>query len=150
MSKEPLHVIAVTCVIERNGKFLVVQRQPGEGEYEGKWVFPGGKVEDNENPIETLFREIKEEVGIEIGHKIGMIRMYKFRRKTGENTVGIVFVGKYLKGKVVLDNDLSSYRWVILEEFMKMNVIEGSDTHMKNAIMFLRNNLLVNKSLLTL
>src|SRR3989344_7233868 len=31
----------------------------------GVWCFFGGEVEDNENPLETVKREIKEEIGIE-------------------------------------------------------------------------------------
>lgn len=31
-----------------------------------KWIPPGGHVENNENPIETIIREVKEEAGIDI------------------------------------------------------------------------------------
>jgi 8-oxo-dGTP diphosphatase len=32
----------------------------------GKWLFPGGHVEKNEDPIETVIRETKEETGLDV------------------------------------------------------------------------------------
>jgi len=32
----------------------------------GKWLQPGGHIEQHENPIETAIREVKEETGIDI------------------------------------------------------------------------------------
>jgi 8-oxo-dGTP pyrophosphatase MutT (NUDIX family) len=32
----------------------------------GKWNFPGGKIDANENPLNTVIREVKEEVNLDI------------------------------------------------------------------------------------
>lgn len=39
----------------------------------GQWQQPGGHVEDNENPVETAVREVKEETGIDISFLLGKI-----------------------------------------------------------------------------
>ncbi len=57
--------IEVVCaVIEKDGKIFATQR--GYGEFKDRWEFPGGKVEQGENPKAALAREIKEELDTEI------------------------------------------------------------------------------------
>ncbi|MBP9113002.1 MAG: (deoxy)nucleoside triphosphate pyrophosphohydrolase [Polyangiaceae bacterium] len=49
-----------------NGSLEVLLSQRKAGTHlEGKWEFPGGKVEENEDPKDALVRELREELGIE-------------------------------------------------------------------------------------
>lgn len=56
-------VLVTAAVIDRDGKFLLAQRGPGD-RLAGKWEFPGGKIEQGETPQDCLSREIREELGI--------------------------------------------------------------------------------------
>ena len=57
----------VAAVIFREGKVLCVQRPQNSKEYiSSKWEFPGGKVEQGEDRIQALKREIREELHLEI------------------------------------------------------------------------------------
>jgi 8-oxo-dGTP diphosphatase len=61
-----MKTIPVTCaLILHQGKVLAAQRSESM-DLPGKWEFPGGKVEEHEDPKECLRREIREELGIEI------------------------------------------------------------------------------------
>ena len=51
-------------MILKSGMILLARRAPGR-KHEGKWEFPGGRVEDGETPAAALARELKEELGIE-------------------------------------------------------------------------------------
>lgn len=61
-NKKTIEVVA--AVIVKDNMILATQR--GYGEFKGKWEFPGGKVEINENLENALIREIKEETNADI------------------------------------------------------------------------------------
>ena len=54
------HVGAYGILI-RNEKIALIKK--AKGGYKGKYDLPGGGIEHNETPIETLHREIMEEIG---------------------------------------------------------------------------------------
>jgi 8-oxo-dGTP diphosphatase len=55
-----LILVPICALIDDQGHLFLSRRQPHQGYLE----FPGGKVENNETPTETLIREMKEELGI--------------------------------------------------------------------------------------
>jgi 8-oxo-dGTP diphosphatase len=57
-------IVAAALTIER-GKLLVTQRKK-DSSHGLLWEFPGGKVEEGENPRGALRRELKEELDVEV------------------------------------------------------------------------------------
>jgi 8-oxo-dGTP diphosphatase len=53
----------VAALIEKDGKLLVCQRTRHQT-MPLKWEFPGGKIEEGEQPRDALRRELEEELGI--------------------------------------------------------------------------------------
>ena len=59
------HYEVVAAVLKKDGRFLITQRPAGKL-LAGMWEFPGGKMEKGENFEQSLQREIREELNIEI------------------------------------------------------------------------------------
>lgn len=58
--------IKVVCgIIWKENKVFIARRKPGRS-LAGFWEFPGGKLEENEEPEPALLRELEEELGMKI------------------------------------------------------------------------------------
>jgi 8-oxo-dGTP diphosphatase len=65
----------VAALIVRGGKILICQRTKHQT-MPLKWEFPGGKIEEGEQPRDALRRELDEELGIDatVGNEVARIR----------------------------------------------------------------------------
>ena len=54
------HFTASAIIIDKGKVLLVDHKKPGA------WICPGGHVEDNEAPYQTIIREVKEETGLNV------------------------------------------------------------------------------------
>jgi 8-oxo-dGTP diphosphatase len=66
-----MFVDVVAAVIEQDGRYLLTLRADGT-HLAGHWEFPGGKVAAGESDVESLRREIREELGasIDVGERM--------------------------------------------------------------------------------
>ena len=58
-------LVAACALIDTDGRVLLAERPAGKS-MAGLWEFPGGKVETGERPEQTLIRELKEELDINV------------------------------------------------------------------------------------
>jgi 8-oxo-dGTP diphosphatase len=65
----------VAALIMKDGEVLVCQRTRHQP-MPLKWEFPGGKIEEGEQPRDALWRELDEELGIDakIGEEVARIQ----------------------------------------------------------------------------
>jgi 8-oxo-dGTP pyrophosphatase MutT (NUDIX family) len=68
-SKKEIKFACVGLIADSKGLLLLTRRTPKLSSFPKAWVFPGGKVDENENHINTLLREVREETGIDILEK---------------------------------------------------------------------------------
>ena len=61
----PILLVVAAALLNAKGEVLLAQRPEGK-QLAGSWEFPGGKVEKGETPEAALYRELREELGIEV------------------------------------------------------------------------------------
>ena len=104
-------VKVVAAIIKDKDRILIAQRL--NGEFRGKWEFPGGKLETNEDAITALKREIKEEMEAEIETD-----EYLCTIEHDYDTFHLsmdVYICHFLNSKIRL-HDHMAYRWIIPDE----------------------------------
>ena len=106
----------------KDGKVLVCQRT----RYQTmplKWEFPGGKIEEGEQPRDALRRELDEELGIDarIGEEVARIR-HEYK---GGGAVELRFYAVHdFKGE--LENRIfRDVRWARRSELMSYDFLEA-------------------------
>jgi nucleoside triphosphatase len=129
------HIVAINAFIKNKtkDKFLVIKRNNNEIAFPGKWAFPGGKVEKGQTILETLKREVLEEVGLEIEDSMKFLKDFTFIRSDNHNVVGLVFEVIAKSDNVTLAEDFDDYKWVTPEEFHSLDFIRGLDEEVKFA-----------------
>lgn len=91
--------VVAAVLVNDNNKILCTKRRT-YGEMANKWEFPGGKIEEKESHQMALFREIEEELAIEIS--IGeYITTVNCQYKDLHIEMHAYF-GKITKGEIVL------------------------------------------------
>jgi len=102
-------ITVVAALINKNNKFLIAKRSTGSKELIGKWEFPGGKVETNENEMDAIEREIKEEFELNIKAKKFLTNnIYKYPSKEIDLRL---YDCEYISGSFKL-HDHSDYKFV--------------------------------------
>lgn len=133
-----LHRIALTAIIHKDGKYLLVRRNLNKKAFPGKWTVPGGglEVDDYINLPKTthdhwyfavensLRREIKEEVNLEAG-KLNYLLDITFIRPDGVPVVILSYYGDFKSGDVKLNEENIDYAWVSFEEAKAYDLVEG-------------------------
>ena len=110
----------VVCgILIWNDKVLIGKRKLTNQHQPGKWEFPGGKMEEGETIDETIIREFKEELDIEV------YPFHEFRTLNDENIEFTPMVVRLEGGKAKL-LEHEEIKFVDKKEFFKMDLTKLS------------------------
>lgn len=99
-------IACVEAMIVMNKSLLLLRRRNDPAR--GQWWFAGGRIRKGESLEEALFREVKEETGLDVtAHKL--VNLYS-RVFPERHDIAIVFLCKCRGGKVVLNDEHSEHK----------------------------------------
>lgn len=105
-------VVAAGVVVEADpagARVLLTQRKRGS-HLEGLWEFPGGKVEDGEDPKNALARELREELGIDCD--VGEIVDVTFHRYESKSVLLLFYRAEIRRGSAAPRAiDVQAFEW---------------------------------------
>jgi len=84
-----------------------------------KWDMPGGRMEYGEMPEETLKREIREEISLDI-KPIKLVDTWKLEDDEGFRVVGVIYHCEVLGGEVTVSDEHDGCQWIDIENFEKV------------------------------
>jgi 8-oxo-dGTP pyrophosphatase MutT (NUDIX family) len=123
----------VTCLLEYDGKILLLKRSNLVKTYRGLWGGVAGYIEKLEDPYETAIKEISEEVGVSLdaltlrkkGNPLQISDTYEGRRY---DWIVYPFLFHIEDKKLIrIDWEHEKYQWVLPSEVKKLDTVPGLD-----------------------
>ena len=116
---------SIACIDYRDGKVFIAKRQ-NKGDMGGRWEFPGGKLDDGEDNVQAIAREMMEEFGVKVTVSD---KIYKstFTHKGNLcylDAYLVTFKHYFMKKPFVL-TEHTDYRWAPLEEIPTLNFVDS-------------------------
>ena len=105
------------AIIQREGLILAARRKPG-CHLAGFWEFPGGKIEQGETAAECLYRELKEELGID--SKVESFFGESCYDYGSKQVRLLCFFVNYVSGSIIL-NDHDEIKWLAIDQLFELN-----------------------------
>ena len=134
MAKEVIRVVA--AVIEREGRYLITQRNAG-AVLPLLWEFPGGRVEPDESDAEALHREVQGRIGVdvEVGDMIG-----EHHHEYAHYDVHMMMFKCTLpEGAAPYPATVNDLRWVTSREFLDYDFPPADEKTMSKLLGMMRN-----------
>jgi 8-oxo-dGTP diphosphatase len=122
----------VSVFIEHEGEILLLHRQDNKPQG-NTWAMVAGKVNNGEQLIDALVREVQEEIGLKVSPQDYKYFEGYYVRYPGYDYVYHVY-HLPLKKKPVLDINLKEHKdhqWIKPEDALKLNLIQDEDSCIK-------------------
>lgn len=112
----------VAGLIFQGEKLLACQRREG-GLFPLKWEFPGGKIEEGEEALAALQRELREELGIDV-HSATEVLRYAYQYPDW-NEVDLIFFRVQTYHGEIQNHAFHSLAWIQPHELGSLDFLEG-------------------------
>ncbi|MDO8620489.1 MAG: NUDIX hydrolase [bacterium] len=114
----PTNIAQKAILIREDGNILALRRSNTDPSRPLTWDLPGGEVEFGEDLLNSIKREIREEVGFNV-ETLSLLDCLAWVNPRGEYWVAVGYFAKVPSGtKVTLSFEHSEFEWISKEEFL--------------------------------
>ena len=110
--------VATSLLVNDDGELLILKRSEKVKTYKGFWGGVAGYIEENEKPLETAIKEMKEEIGLKkedfnLIKQLNPIKFTDIYEKERYDWEIFVFVFELRKkSEIKIDWEHSEYKWI--------------------------------------
>jgi len=125
----------VTCFLKHRDRILIVRRSGSVGSYQGRWSGISGFIERDEKPLDTAFKEIREETSIPRDKIVLLRKGEKFEvRDEDMGKLWIVhpFLFETKTKKITLDREHREYKWIKPSELTNYETVPELEKSLKS------------------
>lgn len=119
--KEKAVVSQKAIIVNTENQILLLQRPANDISRPGGWDFPGGTLQEMEDPVAGLRREVKEETGLDI-ITVRPIATLSFPLHDNCWTVLIVYTTSVTENTVTISDEHQHFSWMTKEEILALSM----------------------------
>jgi 8-oxo-dGTP diphosphatase len=117
--------MTVECFVEKDGKYLMLKRNPNSRILPSIWIAPGGHQEFCEGIVEATRREIKEETGLEIKNIRVRVVGISYLRDIDQEFCFRILTADYAGGELKGNPHDGDFVWLEPNEMLRIdNILE--------------------------
>jgi 8-oxo-dGTP diphosphatase len=123
MKQKTVGISQKAFVFRKDGRFLTMRRTETAPSNPLKWDLPGGDIEYGEVPLKAIQREIREETGL-LTKELSPFGVEAYTYPSSGYWVTIAYKTSISGGKLAISWEHDLYKWVTLDEFLKLRLPE--------------------------
>src|SRR3989339_493380 len=118
-------IVVPAAIIVKDRKMFFTLRRDTRPAFNNKWEFPGGGVENGEEVLDSLVREVKEETGYTVEPLELLPQIWtKSETKYNYQVFLIIYICKIKSGKInIADAETADYGWFTMKEALKLDFL---------------------------
>ena len=113
-------LVVVAFLIERDGHVLLLKRSRHKDHAPGEWEVGSGRVRQGESAVGALYREVKEETGLDVEVVEPLDTFHFYRGQGRTEAIGITFHCRAGGGEVRLSGEHDEATWIPIAQLASM------------------------------
>jgi len=118
--------LCVEGLVLHNGRALMFKRSENSRHFPGVWVDPGGHIDEGEDPMTAIIREIFEETGVKVGPENVKLKAISthYHHNMKETYLSFIFLAKIPDFQEAKKDDVEGQsEWIPIRKLLSMKKV---------------------------